>query len=220
MSSRKRTELMIAEDRARVASLLRRGVTSRSEIAFIINQDRDKDLWISDTQITHDIDAIKKAYRETATEDFQVYKNQILDELTELQKTFWQAYELSRRNKISIESDGIIDSEEEYDTTMNEGLGLKPLEKVYQRMAKVREEQRLEGNVSFLQGALGCIDRKAKILGIDAPSKIAMTDATGTKDAFDVLDFVKQQVNELAVKHETRPAVEEESDTEPKLLHD
>ena len=207
----KRTEMMIAEDRAKVCSLLARGFESNTEIAAVINENRELAYHISPAQIAYDKEYMKKKYLEKGIEDFAVYRGQILSELEELTRTYWVAYELSRRNKITIESDAVVD-EEQYDILGNEGLGMQSGEKIFNRLAKTKEEQRLEGNPAFLQGVKSCIEQKAKMLGVDGTNKIALTDTTGTKNAVDVLDYLTQQIDELSEKHEEK--------AEPKLLNE
>lgn len=206
---KRRNELEIAEDRAKVCRLLAMGYRSKTEIAAIINEGRDDSMKITPQQVAYDLEYMKNKYLSQGIEDFKVYRNQIVDELNLLKRTYWKGYELSRRNKISIESEAIVE-DEDYETLVSEGVGLKQGEKVFQRMAKTREEQRLEGNVSFLQGVQACIDREAKIYGIDAPSKVALTDPSGTKESTNILDYMKTKMNELATKTEDR--------AEPKLL--
>lgn len=194
---------MIAEDRAKVCQLLLMGYKSRAEIAAIINEGRDTSLHITPSQVSYDIDYMKKKLMEKGIEDYTLYRNQAIEELDLLARTYWKGYELSRRNKITIESEAIVD-EDEFDEMVKEGIRLNPTEKVFQRMAKAREEQRLEGNPAFLQGVLACIDRKAKIYGVDAPSKMSLTDVSGTKDATDILSFMKQKMDELSTKTQER----------------
>lgn len=196
----KRNELMIAEDRAKVCKLLAMGYTSKTEIASIINSGREQQFHISATQIHNDIEYMKNKYLETGIEDFKIYRNKVLDEINLLQRTYWEGYELSRRNKISIESEQVLE-EEEYDDTMKEGLQLTSGEKIFQRVARTREEQRLEGNPAYLQGVGACIDRKAKIYGVDGTNKIALTDVTGTRDAVDIAQLMKDKMDALASKH-------------------
>jgi len=202
--------MQIAQDRARVCELLLQGVETRAEIADIINTGRPVEQHISVAQIQNDIDVMKKRHKEKGVQDYDAHLNRLLDELKLVKKSYWKGYELSRRNKISIESDFIAD-EDEYAEIVKDGVGLDPdAEKVFNRMAKIREEVRLEGNPAFLQGVLTCIEKETKLLGLDV-NKIAMTDVTGQKGV-SVLDLMKEKMDELAFKVTERQ--------EPKKLND
>lgn len=205
----KRTEMQIAQDRARVCELLLQGVETRAEIADIINSGRPTEQHISVTQIQHDIDVMKKKHKEKGVQDYDEHLNRLLDELKLVKKSYWKGYELSRRNKISIESDFITDVEE-YGELAKEGVGLDPYsESVFARQAKVREEVRLEGNPAFLQGVLSCIEKETKLLGLDV-NKIAMTDDKGKSDTSNLLTYLKDKISEISTVNHTM--------SDPKLL--
>lgn len=203
----KRNEILIAQDRARVCDLLRMGYRSKTEIASILNENRDKNEHITPAQVANDIEFMRNMYLEQGLEDYNIYRNQILDEINMLQRTYWKGYDLSRRSKITIESESVVDNEE-YDILREEGLGLRPDEDIFNRNIRAREETRAEGNPAFLQGVQACIDRKSKIYGIDAPNKVALTDPSGTKEASSAVELMKQRMDELSER------------LEPKLLNE
>lgn len=202
----RRNELEIAEDRARVAELLHKGYRSKTEIANIINVGKSLDKHITPEQVKYDIEAIIKKHTDRTAVDYNGYRNQLLQELYLLKKTLWEGYELSRRNKITIESEAILD-EEEYSRDISEGLGVKSNENVFLRQAKTKEEVRLEGNLGFLQGVLSVIDREAKMVGIDAPSKVALTDSNGKDSATNAYDFMVSKLDELANRRKEEEAL-------------
>jgi hypothetical protein len=191
----RRNELMIVEDRATVCELFRRGYRSRTEIASIMNENRDKNFHVTPSQVGDDLQFMKNKLIEKGIEDLSYYRNTIVDELNHLQRAYWRGYDLSRRTKITLESEAVTDSEE-YDVLKNEGLGLKPDEDVFARNVRTREEQRAEGNPAFLAGVQTCIDRKAKIYGVDAPSKVALTDPSGNNSATNVFDVLISKLDE------------------------
>jgi hypothetical protein len=192
----RRNEIQIAQDRAKVCDLLRQGFRSKTEIASILNEHREKDSYVTPQQVAADIEYMKEKYLNQGIEDYNLYRNQIIDELNMLKRTYWKGYDLSRRNKISIESKFITDKED-YEGVLEEGIGLGEDEDVFSRQADIREETRVEGNPSFLQGVQTCIDRIAKIYGIDAPNKIALTDPSGQVEATNAFELMKRRMDEL-----------------------
>jgi hypothetical protein len=198
---------MIAEDRARVCDLLRKGYKSRTEMCLIINEGRDPQFHISPAQVGKDISYMKDKYLEQGFDDLKVVRNTIIDQLDLLKRTYWHGYELSRRSKITLESEGIT-NDEEYQNLRERGLELQTDENIFDRQTRVREESRAEGNPAFLQGVLSCIDRQARIYGIDAPSKVSLTDPSGTKEASSAFELMKRKMDELAERH--KQGVEQE----------
>lgn len=215
----RRNEVLIAQDRATICNLLRKGYRSRTEIASIINENRDKDAHVTPEQVGYDIEFMRKKYLEQGLEDFNAYRNQILDELAFLQRTYWEGYELSRRSKITLESEAVVD-EENYGILSEEGLGLQPNENVFNRQVRTREEQRLEGNVAYLQGVERVIDRKAKIYGVDAPNKIALTDPSGNNEATNVFELMIQKMDDLEKRRKELQETSNNEGDNPKLLHE
>ncbi len=194
----------IAHDRAKVCELLMKGYRSVSEIASIINENRPVEKHISDGQIRNDIEFMKNQYLERGLENFHFYRNQLEDEINFLKKTFYHGYELSRRSKVTLESDKlVIEDEDMYDDVLDRGLDIDGDENNFQRVARVKEEKRLEGNPAFLQGVRDCIDRLAKLYGVDAPNKVALTDVTGQNDAIDVGQLLKDKIDQIASRTST-----------------
>lgn len=206
-----RDEVTRAQDRARVCELLLKGY-SKAEITMLINKDKaDVKDHISVQQVRTDIEFMRNEYLKQGIEDYRVYRLQAIDELNLLKKTYWEAYELSRRNKLTIESESILD-EEDYLSVLEEGMGLRPNESVFGRNARTREEVRLEGNPVFLQGVRDCRAALNKIYGIEAPEKLALTDPTGQHEAGSIAELMKQKMDELSERNDV------EYTQAPKLL--
>lgn len=197
----KRTELMIAEDKSKVAELLARGYRNRAEMARVINQGRAEQFHISAQQVGHDIKAVETAYMEKAFENIEIYRHKAMDELLYLLKMYYEGYEKSRISKVTIESQRAIDNAQDYDDIMNQPeMEQEFLEGVHPfgRDGKVKEEYRGEGNPAFLNGAKGVLDSLNKIRSVDGASKLSLTDPTGTEEATGVAEFMKQRMAELA----------------------
>jgi hypothetical protein len=199
----KRTELMIAEDRAKVCDLLARGITNRSEMARIINSGRAEEFHISSQQIGKDIKKMQEDYLERGFESLEVYRHQAMNEMLYLIKTLYEGYERSRVSKITLESMRAIDTPDEYDEVMNQPeLEQENLEGIhpFNRDAKVKEEYRGEGNPAFLSTIKATLDSLNKIRGIDGATKVALTDPTGTEEFTGIAEMMKARMDELSTR--------------------
>lgn len=116
-----------------------------------------EELGLSQQQISIDLRTIQKRWRENTTLDLDEAKSKELARLDELEREYWQAWESSKgeRTKSRQESTGRVDPKTK-----------KPVAD----KAMMEKEQR-DGNPAFLAGVLSCIDRRCKLLGIDAPEK-------------------------------------------------
>lgn len=195
----KRTELMIAEDRAKVCELLRRGYTSKAEMAAIINSGRDPEHHISRAQVAKDIEWMENQYIERGLEDLAVAKHKAKDRLLYLMKTYYEGYEASKETEISIEDEDIV-GEEVYDEILYAADGGETIETISKKV-KTKRKFRKEGNVAFLNGVKACIDSIAKIDSADGATKVSLTDPTGT-ESVGALEFLKFQIDELAENKE------------------
>jgi hypothetical protein len=162
---------------------MKRGYRSPTQIADIINSDKtNPDMYVSPAVVSNDIKAIKHYYKEQQLEDYNAYRNELIEDLRQLKLTYWEGYLKSMKPKISVEMESLA-TEDDYELMKAEGLNVEENERVFLRNAKVREEQRPEGNHAFLQGMFQVDDKISKIYGVDAPSKVALTDPTGQQEA-------------------------------------
>ena len=210
----KRTELMMAEDKYKISELLARGYRSKSEIARILNEGRSEDYHINAQQVGKDIKSLEDAYLDKGFENMEIYRHRAMEELAYLMKVFYEGYELSRIDKITVESVKSIDGELEYDEMLDPSfIEKEEINKVHPfgREGKIKQEMRREGNPAFLNGIKACLDSMNKIRGVDGATKLALTDPSGSQESVGALDFMKQRLDELSTK---MPA----SDTQQKLL--
>lgn len=113
---------------------------------------------ISPPQISYDIASIVKEWRKRAESDIGEVKGIELGKLNTLELEYWAAWVRScQPREITM-------------TAKSEG-GQSTIS------ASSRREQR-DGNPAFLAGVLNCIERRCKILGIDAPVKVNIEDVT------------------------------------------
>lgn len=198
----RRDDLTMEQDRSRVAELLKRGYRSPSQIADIINSTKtNEDLYVSPGVVGNDIKAIKHYYKEQQLDDYNAYRNELIEDLRQLKVTYWEGYLNSQKPKISIELETLA-TEEEYTLMKQEGLNIEDNEKVFLRNAKVREELRPEGNHAFLQGMFQIDDKISKIYGVDAPSKLALTDPSGEHEASSPLTDILTKLESFSAPKE------------------
>jgi hypothetical protein len=112
---------------------------------------------ISQQQISLDLKAIRAAWLQSAIRDFDAARAEELAKIDQVEAEYWQAWERSKKDKeIAVqESDGALDEKTK-----------KPKIK---KLSLRKEGQ--AGNAVFLQGVLTCIERRCKILGLDAPER-------------------------------------------------
>ena len=106
-------------------------------------------LGVTQQQISLDIKTIQARWRKNTTFNLDEHKSKELAKLDELERIAWDAWEKStgERTKARQVKSG--------DAVMS---------------ASMEKEQR-DGNPAFLDTVLKCIDRRVKILGLDAPVK-------------------------------------------------
>lgn len=114
------------------------------------------DLGMQQEQVSYDLRAIQAVWRDIPQSELSELKAKELARIDELERTYWQAWERSLTPK-------------ETTSTAKEGGKLK---------VGKRSEQR-NGNPAFLKGVMDCIDRRCKLLGLDAPLKNELSGVAG-----------------------------------------
>jgi hypothetical protein len=167
----KRTRLEINRDRRQTAEWYLKGWTQQ-QIADAISDDPERHYTLSRVQISNDLAAIRKDWQASAVRNFDEAQAQELAKVDLLELEYWQAWERScqdaetRTRKQRLADEGEV----------------KEITKVTKGQA---------GDKRFLDGVQWCIERRCKILGLDAPQKIAPTDPTGKESwAGDVIRVV------------------------------
>lgn len=147
MAANTRSGFQREADYERITSLYLRG-WRQADIAA--------ELGLTQQQVSYDLRVVQKRWRESTTMDLDEAKQKELSRIDELEREFWAAWESSKaeRTKARQESDGTKDKSG----------------KAVIKKSSMEKEQR-DGNPAFLQGVLSCIDRRCKLLGLDAPEK-------------------------------------------------
>jgi transposase len=175
MAARKRTPFQREEDLVQITRLYLQGRTQR-DIAEVVG--------VSQGQVNHDLKLIQQRWRESSIMDMNEAKQRELARLDELEREYWAAWEQSKneRTRARQESDG----------KSKDG-------KPNVVRATMEKEQR-DGNPAFLAGVMSCIERRCKLLGLDAPAKAELTGKDGGPIKTEVAnkpDLSKLSVDEL-----------------------
>ena len=118
-----------------------------------IQADIAEETGLSQPTVSRDLKALQRDWLESALIDFNEAKAQELAKVDRLEREYWVAWEASKEDK------------EVQTTEKVKG------DKTARSKAQVRREGQV-GNPSFLAGVQWCIERRCKILGIDAAAKV------------------------------------------------
>jgi hypothetical protein len=149
MAATKRNAAQIAANRRDIAHLYLRERLSQAEIGTRLG--------MTQQMVSYDLRALEREWVKAGLMDLTAHKAAELARINELECTYWDAWEKSL---------GI----REISTTGKTADGAAH--------AQIRKEPR-EGNPAFLAGVQWCIDRRCKLLGLDAPSRSELSGPQG-----------------------------------------
>jgi hypothetical protein len=155
----KRTPLEREQDLAKLAQAYLAGKT-QAEIAQELN--------ITQQQISYDLGVLQERWVKSALNDIDKAKAQELAKLDNLEREYWV---------------GWVDSKKEYRGTTAE----RTRGKNFGTKVQIKKEQRL-GDPRFLDGVKSCIERRCKILGLEAPTKAQVSFDKMTND--ELINFI------------------------------
>ena len=151
MGIRKRSTIEIKRDRAKIAELYIQG-KYQSEIARILE--------VTQQQISYDLQAIQAEWLKNTTLALDEYKARELAKIDHTERCYWEAWERSI---------------EEFRSRTIKAKGIKADQKVQAKPEQAEQTIYTEnrcGDPRFLDGVLKCIERRCKLLGLDAPAKV------------------------------------------------
>jgi hypothetical protein len=151
MAAPKRTTFQRERDLEQITSLYLTGKTQQA-IADVIG--------VSRQQISLDIQAIKKRWRESSLIDIGEAKNRELDRLDKLEQIYWSAWENSLGERTRTKQETSADGRDE--------------DKNKKRKSLIRasvEKETMLGNPAYLAGIEYCISERCKIVGLYAPTQ-------------------------------------------------
>ena len=109
-----------------------------------------EEVGVDQSTVSRDIAALQEAWRESSLVDIDEAKARELAKVDRLEREYWDAWERSC---------------EDAETLRQEGSSEKP-SKV------VKTSHPRNGDPAFLRGVQWCIERRCKIIGVDAPSEL------------------------------------------------
>ena len=173
---RSRDTSQIARDRKRIGELYLKGW---------LQNDIAKDLKISQATVSRDLKSLFKSWQKSALVDIDKAKAKELAKVDNLELEYWKAWERSC---------------EDAETTVKKTKGsVKRYQDddgqfIVERPAEVDQTSKGQtGDSRFLQGVQWCIDKRCKILGIDAPQRLEHTGRDGepikTSNILTIIDY-------------------------------
>ena len=150
MAAPKRTAFQIERDRRDIADMYLQGWT-QVRIAEHLSDDEDREYTLSQQMISYDLKKLQEAWQASALVDIDAVKARELAKVDRLEREYWDAWGRSCAPAV---------------TTRQEG---KAVEGGVERIVSTSVAR--NGDPRFLQGVQWCIERRCKILGIDAPEK-------------------------------------------------
>ena len=110
---------------------------------------------VSISQVKYDLDAVRKEWREARPAEYSALVDEQLAKIDRLEREAWDAWESSK----GVQETTIVATE----GTVGDGQQLP-------RKATIRREQ-AHGNPAHWENAFRCVDRRCKLLGLDAPTR-------------------------------------------------
>jgi len=172
----KRTKSQRAADRAATANALVNG-ERQSRIAQTLD--------LSESQVSRDAASIRREWRAAAIRDFDEAVSIALAKIDEAERQYWRAWE---RSKMPL----IVTHQQQRNASEDVDNGGATL------TVTIRSTERT-GTPAFLQGVLTCIDRRCKLLGLDAAQRHEHTGKDGgtiqvTPTQFDLSNLTDEQM--------------------------
>jgi len=180
---RRRELAELRRDRRRIATLYLRGKL-QTEIA--------EELGINQSTVSRDLKALQKEWLEDTKIDFDKAKAREIAKIDNLERIYHVAW---------------IRSCEDAETIRKKKAEVAGVE----RKEIVTTAKGQVGDPRFLTGVQWCIERRCKVLGIDAPTKIAPTDPTGEKEYTGLTD--EERNRRICALLGIKPEGEARSDT-------
>lgn len=118
------------------------------------------ELGVDPSTVSRDLKVLQGEWLASALLDFNEARAQQLAKIDRLEREYWQAWERSCADAESETREGTPDSVD--------------------KVKKTRKGQ--AGDPRFLQGVQWCIERRCKILGVDAPDRHELTGAIAIGD--------------------------------------
>ncbi len=150
MAAPKRSTAQRAADLVIIESLALIGKTEIEIADALAGEEYKRPYTLSRQQIGYDLRKLAKMWEAEAVANLDKHKALALAEVRHLQREYWKAWERSCKDA---------------ETLRQEGSSEKP-----SRVVKTSKGQ--AGDPRFLAGVQWCIERRCKIIGVDAPTEL------------------------------------------------
>ena len=130
------------------------------------------ELEVTRQQIGYDLKVLRRLWHTSAIRDFDEARGRELAKIDRVEREFWDAWERS------------CDAARIENTKARRNAGGESVEK------STRTEEQV-GDPRFLQGVERCIERRCKLLGLDAPTRSELTGAGGAPIGMGFDEIVK-----------------------------
>ena len=155
-TGKRRSAAQLARDRRKTADLYLQGWLQADIAGF---------LGISQSTVSNDLKALQGQWLQSALLDFDEAKARELAKVDRLEREYWAAWERSCEAEEMVTQRTKGDVERWQDDESGKFVASRPAD-----VTKARKER--IGDPRFLQGIQWCIDRRCKILGVDAAQKV------------------------------------------------
>ena len=163
MAAPKRTHHQIQRDRQSIADWYCQGMT-QAAIAERINADPEREYQLSQQTISNDIRSIQSAWLASSLRDFDDMRAEQLGKIDRLEREYWRGWERSCEDAETVvkKSKGTVTKYKDEKT--GKFVAERPAEQHQTSKGQA-------GSPTFLAGVERCIERRCKLLGLDAPEK-------------------------------------------------
>jgi len=151
-SAPKRSHFQLQKDRQAIADWYCQGLT-QAAISERINADPERGYTLTQQTISNDLRAIQAEWLKSSIRDFDEMRAQELAKIDRLEREYWRGWERSCEDAETVRKEGPASG----------------VEKI------VKTEKGQAGDPRFLSGVERCIERRCKLLGLDAPVKQDIT---------------------------------------------
>jgi hypothetical protein len=153
MSGQRRSKSQRTRDRRRIAALYLKGW---------LQTDIAAEVGLSQGTISLDLKVLHKAWLQSSLVDIATAKGREIAKIDALEREYYRAWERSQ---------------EDAETITKRASGTKGKER---KEGSIITKGQV-GNPKFLQGVQWCIDRRIKVMGLDAPARLEVADVSDVR---------------------------------------
>lgn len=185
MAAPKRTDFERENDYHRITAMYLQGRT-QAEIAAMLG--------VSQQQISLDLATVQRRWRTDTAINLDEAKQKELARIDNLERTYWDAWQHSSGEHVKTRTEHLVPA---LDAESEGSEGEEKVEKKPILLKRITDTEDLVGAPAFLAGVMSCIERRCKLLGLDAPTKVAPTTPEGDKPYNDELSE-ERRISRLA----------------------